>query len=212
VVGLVEELVEVGGDDVTGAGKDAHPGYSGYEGIDGFEWRTGSRGRARAEPLDLAVEPRSLAGRAAHGGQGGVLARHASSTTGAVTTTASAVVPSWCDSAKTLNVTIAATLTSAARPSLLVKNSRSNMTVIPPDPKLYRPVSKRRAKTRNREKSRLRGRVARAGYGGDCQHVGISARSWSWIGNPSISSASRAPFSTRWSAPAARRRCAARCW
>src|SRR5690606_13279882 len=97
IVGLVEELVEIGGDDVAGTGKDAHPGYSGYERIDGIEWRgDGSgRGRAGAQPLDLAVEPRRLAGCAdAHRGQGVVVARHASSTTGAVMTTASAVVPS----------------------------------------------------------------------------------------------------------------------
>jgi hypothetical protein len=47
VVGLVEEVVEVGGNDVAGTGKDAHQGYSGNKGIDAATGLTRSTGGAR---------------------------------------------------------------------------------------------------------------------------------------------------------------------
>src|SRR5690606_9704380 len=131
--GLIEQLVEVRGDDVAGAGKDAHPGYSGSKGTDRRLYRGRGRGgsRAGAQPLDLAVDPRGPRTALVGAERIVVVTAHASSTTDAAATTVCGAMPSWWVSASTLKVTIAAMLTSAARPSLLVKNSRSYMAVIP---------------------------------------------------------------------------------
>ena len=51
IIGLVEQVGEVGSDDVTGAAENAHPGYSG--GVRGKR-----RGRRAANAFNLGLEPR----------------------------------------------------------------------------------------------------------------------------------------------------------
>ena len=63
VIGLVEHVIEVGGDDVAGPAENAHKGYS-VEKVVVFA-RTCSRlrgGRALAQAFDLCVKPRAPLG------------------------------------------------------------------------------------------------------------------------------------------------------
>src|SRR6185503_7371419 len=54
VVGLIEQFVEVGSDNVASAGENSHPDASGRKGVANWGARVG------AKPFDLAVDPRRL--------------------------------------------------------------------------------------------------------------------------------------------------------
>src|SRR5690606_23777909 len=133
IVGMVEQFVEIGGDDVAGTGKNAHPGNSGNERVDRIFQRLAGGGRRTCpQALYLTVEPRSASlpsalARADRVQRVVVRLGHASSTICAETSIVSGDPPNWWVRAITLRVTIAVMLTSAAKPNLLVKNSRSYM-------------------------------------------------------------------------------------